>query len=235
MNPAAILTLSALLLTSVTATADYRHQRDDRDYGHGNNRAAPARNNNRATPARGNQQHRNHYGTLIRPVLSFGYDFGGERVGSATFDDGSNENLDANQGVNFAGGISVPLQQGLSLQSTVGYHTGSVDAPNGDMRWSNFPWETTLQAQVNQITLGGGVVYHVNPKFKSGGVLTELGDYKFDDAMGFQVQAAWSPYSYNNTADLSLGVKYTSVDFELNDSDTEIDGDTLGVFMSYKF
>ena len=169
----------------------------------------------------------------IHPVVGLGYDLGGEKVGSALFEDGTKENLHANEGIQFVGGFTIPLMTALRLQSTIGYQVGGTDADNGKMTWSSFPWETTLLAQLGNIRIGGGTVYHLSPEFKTSGFLADLGDFKFDDTLGYQAQIAWSPNRRLSAGQYNIGIRYSSVEFKRND--LKVDGDSTGIFVNYLF
>lgn len=172
----------------------------------------------------------------IRPMLSIGYDFGGEKIGTAFFYDGDDEDLSANEGVHVSAGISIPLANGLDLQSTLGYQYGSVEGSNGEISWSSVPWETTLMAHIGSISIGGGSIYQINPKFKSKGALADLGDFDFDNAMGFQAQIAWTPQHRVRGGEYSLGLRYSSIEFEVDEAIAEkLDGNSTAIYLKYMF
>lgn len=163
-------------------------------------------------------------------IIGIGIDSGGDRVGSAFFEDGVKENIDANAGFSIMGGVSIPLLNGLELQSTIGYQIDSAEADNGDMTWSSFPWETTLMARLGNLNIGGGTVYHFSPEFSTSGFLADLGDFEFDDTLGYQAQIGWSPSTYPRA---NIGLRYTAVEFER--ADLKINGDSTGLFFKYQF
>ena len=170
----------------------------------------------------------------IRPLFSFGYDAGGERLGTVFFNDGTKENVDANEGLHVAGGFAIPLMNALSLQTTIGFQTGGSTGDNGEMTWLSFPWETTLAAQLGNIMIGGGTIYHFSPQFNTDGALRDLGDYRFDDSLGYQAQIAWSssPNAFTGSR-YHIGLRYTAIEFERQGA--KINGDSTGVFVKYLF
>ncbi len=170
----------------------------------------------------------------IRPLFSFGYDAGGERLGTVFFDDGTKENVNANEGLHLAGGFVIPLMNALALHTTIGFQTGGSTGDNGDMTWLSFPWETTLAAQLGNFMVGGGTIYHFSPQFNTDGALRNLGDYRFDDALGYQAQIAWSskPNAFTGSS-YQIGLRYSSVEFE--NKGTKINGDSTGIFVKYLF
>ncbi len=168
-----------------------------------------------------------------RPIASIGYDAGGEKLGTVFFADGTREHVHANQGLHLAGGVAIPLLSGLQLQSTLGFQTAGSSGDNGEMTWQSFPWETTLAAQLGNVTIGGGVIYHLSPEFTTHGALANLGNFRFDDTLGYQAQIAWSPASRSQSGQYQLGVRYSAVEFMLNDA--TINGDSTGLFLKYLF
>lgn len=163
-------------------------------------------------------------------IVGIGIDSGGEKLGSAFFADGEKENIHANAGFSLLGGIALPLLNGLELQSTLGFTIDSADAENGDMTWTSIPWETTLMAKLGSLNIGGGTVYHLSPEFSTSGFLANLGDFKFDDTLGYQAQVGWSPSSNHR---VNVGLRYTAVEFER--ADIKINGDSTGLFLKYQF
>ncbi|RUM92890.1 MAG: hypothetical protein DSZ28_09135 [Thiothrix sp.] len=163
--------------------------------------------------------------------LSIAYDLGGDELAEVVDKDGDHlSTVRANGGITFGAGFVLPLSRNLGLQSSIGYKSYSEETKNGDeISWKSFPWETSIIAHLGQFELGGGVIYHLSPEYKSD-VGRSSGNIDFDDALGYQAQAAYLIKTSVGDG-LSLGLRYTSIDFEKNR--LTLDGDSVGFFVKF--
>lgn len=172
------------------------------------------------------------YAEGLRPIVGMGFQGGGEKLLTVYFTDGSDEDIKANGGVSFSAGVSYDLSSQYLVQSLIGYQSDTANAENGDVAWSSFPWETSLLARLDRFLVGGGIIFQLNPELTSSGVVSLGQDLNFDNAMGTQLQAAWTTEP-NNGREFQIGLHYQMIDFKYEG--TTFDGDTLGLFLRYKF
>ena len=166
-----------------------------------------------------------------RPFLNLGFDLGGEKLAKVIYEDGDTASIRVNEGGNISIGLALPLGSGVDLQSSIGYQGINDPATNGEVSWRSFPWETSIIAHLDRFQIGGGVIYHLSPRFKSEGDLS-IGDIEFDDSLGYQAQIAYL-VSTSIAHGLTLGVKYTGIDFENNQRRTN--GDSTAFFAKLYF
>ena len=169
--------------------------------------------------------------TDVTGFLSGGLTFGGDTLGTVVYDDGDTENIKAGEFFFFSGGV-LATQDNFQLQGSIGYYSDEANADNGDVGFTRIPLEFLTFWKQEKFRLGGGLTYHVDPEFE-----IDLdgdpnnGKVKFDDALGFVVQA---DYLFDNG--FTLGVRYTAIDYEYSDIDAEdVDGSSTGVVLGYIF
>ncbi len=165
--------------------------------------------------------------------LDVGYDFGGAEVGEVYFSEGTTAVVRANEGMNIAVGVALPLGGGLDLQTSIGLQWSEQSAENGSMTWQSVPWQTLLVANLGTLSVGGGVVYHFNPELETDGVLRSLGQVQFDDALGYQAQVAYAVTEGRRGSGFLVGARYTTIDFTAGDA--TIRGDAAAVFVKFLF
>ncbi len=79
---------------------------------------------------------------------------------------------------------------------------------------------------------GGGLTYHINPEFTSGGIFVG-NDIGFDNALGLKLAF---DYRFNNN--IFLGLEYSIIDYKVNTNNTvkdTVDGNSVGLVLGYVF
>lgn len=168
-----------------------------------------------------------------RMALDIGYDFGGVELGEVYFGDGAKGVVRANEGLNLALGVALPLSETIDLQTSIGLQWSEESADNGTMSWQSYPWQTLLVANLGRLSIGGGVVYHFNPQLETTGVLSPLGNVRFDDALGYQAQLAYAFTDGAGGNGFQVGARYTTIDFVSDNA--AVRGDGASVFVKFLF
>ena len=167
--------------------------------------------------------------------IGIGNDFGGDTIGEVWFDDGADGVVRANQGFEMDIGVSLPVGAGLSLQSSIGVQWSERLAGNGSMGWQSFPWRNLLVAELGSWSLGGGVVYFIEPELSTDGVLAPLGGRRYDDALGYQAELAYRLFRNPGGGGMAVGARYITVDFTTPEEEQPARGDSGGVFARFLF
>ena len=164
----------------------------------------------------------------IRPIGLIGAYLGGENLVETTASD-----LDAGGLLYFGGGILVEQQESnLSFQATLGYKFDYVDFYTsfgpGDATISSLPLELTAYIRNNNIRIGGGIAYHIDPEYEF--CVDSLGcdHYNFDDALGLIAEL-----SIDLQQLAFIGFRYTNIDYEIYGA--SIDASNFGVNIGVKF
>jgi hypothetical protein len=104
-----------------------------------------------------------------------------------------------------------------------------INASNGDIEFTRLPLEALVFYRFDRARLGGGVTYHLNPELEGSGVVSPL-NVKFDDALGFVLQA-----DFLVTDKMAIGLRYTSLNYEVEGVAAKAKSDGLGFTFSYRF
>ena len=166
----------------------------------------------------------------VRPIVRAGYDFGGEAIAEVTYTNGDTATVRANEGFYVGAGASfITEARTMEIELSANAKFGGVSGSNGDVDWRRFPLEALWFYRLEKVRLGGGVTYHLNPKLDGSGVVGGL-DEKFDNALGLVLQADWR---FNEHA--TVGLRYTSIEYESKDLPFKAKGNGVGVSGSYRF
>lgn len=156
-----------------------------------------------------------------------GYDTGGDTLITAIFAGGDTENIKANRGLFFGGGVSlVNDTKDLEAEISLSYKFDTITASNGDITWSRLPIDGLVFYRFPSVRLGGGLTYHLNPQLDGSGAAGGL-NVDFKNAFGFIVQADW-----RITDKLNLGLRYTLLEYETSVGGITADSNGIGLVFS---
>ncbi len=167
----------------------------------------------------------------VRPHYKVGFDGGGDKLATVVFTDGTHENIKANAGIFFGGGMSI-VNDSKSVEGelAITYKVDDITASNGDVTWSRWPIDALAFYRWNKVRLGGGLTYHINPKLSGSGVASGI-NLTFKDSLGYLLQADW-----RITEKMNLGARYTMLDYGLSGSTTsKVHSNGLGIVFSGSF
>lgn len=124
-------------------------------------------------------------------VLGLSGGGGGDELVEVSYDNGETDTISAGGGVQFFGGFEYQLDSiPLALQFTVGYHTDSTSASNGEVSFTRVPLEGLALWQLNEsVRLGGGLRLATGAELSSSGAASYIGNYSFDSKPGVVLQA----------------------------------------------
>jgi opacity protein-like surface antigen len=167
----------------------------------------------------------------VRFLLGAGLTFGGDKLATVQFSDGSTEDIKGGGLVQLYGGVEFRLGDQVSAQATVGYHVDDTSAAsNGSVRFSRIPVDLLLLYRVNdKVRLGGGVQLANSPEVKGSGVASNI-HLEFENATGAIIEG-----EYLFTPHVGMKVRYVSEKFKVKNSNVEADGNHLGLLFTYYF
>jgi hypothetical protein len=167
----------------------------------------------------------------VKFLLGGGLTYGGDKLATVGFTDGSSENIRAGSLLMLYGGAEVRLGDLVSFQTTLGYHTDDTSqASNGKVRFSRIPVDLLLHFRMRgPLRLGAGMQLVHNAELKGSGSVSFV-NAKFDDAVGAVLEGEYlfSPH-------LGLKLRYVSEEFELRGSNVTVDGSHIGMLFNYYF
>jgi len=158
-----------------------------------------------------------------------GLDFGGDKLFSAYYANGDVAEIKAGELLDLSVGFvfdTLPDNAyGLQTQLSLGWKFDNVSGTNGNASWDRFPFELMEFVRNDAWRIGGGLTYHMKPKLKGDGVLSDL-NLKFDDAWGGVVEA-----DYFISDQFYFGGRYTMIDYTYHGA--KASGDSVGVLMGF--
>ncbi len=165
-------------------------------------------------------------------VLEGGLHFGGDELARVPYTNGSTTSIDAGALFSFGIGAGFDLAPDIESRVTIGIKTDEATASNGDISFTRYPIDVLFLYNVGDWKLGGGITYHLNPKYEENGVGTGL-RAEFDDALGLLLEID------RNLGIIYLGARVTFIDYESIPSATvrkaTFNGDSFGIVAGMRF
>ena len=178
--------------------------------------------------------------STIKPMVQFGYDFGGKTLATVYSDYEGTTKIQAGEGVRIEAGAMVSSPQNpLELQFLVGYKFEGKTASNGDVTWDSTPFTALALFTNKKWKFGGGVTYHLNPHLagsfsgydNTGTYFNDAVNDRYDNAFGGVAQIG-----YKATDNFTIGIRGTYIEYKLkNDPSVIANGNSIGFNFSYAF
>lgn len=167
----------------------------------------------------------------VKAVVKTGYDFSGDPVFTARFTNGRTEKIRANEGLLLGGGvILINDAKTLEAEITLSWKFQDLNASNGDAQWRRYPFDALIFYRKSRMRVGGGLTYHIDPRLQGDGVLSNKLDVSFKDALGAVVAA-----DYLLTEHVSVGLRYTLLEYEEQMTGTEYQSNGGGIGLAIRF
>ncbi|MDH3891803.1 MAG: hypothetical protein OEV49_12025 [candidate division Zixibacteria bacterium] len=114
----------------------------------------------------------------------------------------------------------------LRLQLTLGWLVDrTADVDDLDSKFSRHPLEGSLFYQRDKLRLGAGLTYHMNPTFDED--FDNL-TFEFDNALGYFGEIG---YVWNQS--FCVSGRITKIEYGFGDSPVKIDGESLGLYLTF--
>ncbi|HIP06371.1 MAG TPA: hypothetical protein EYG66_00670 [Mariprofundaceae bacterium] len=169
----------------------------------------------------------------IRPVISLGYDVdtGSDVMFTGVFTDGSTDEITGGEGVVFAAGLYVPIEDDMGVQATIGYKWDSIDAQNGTIDFTRIPIDVlAFKHFSDKHSIAAGGTYHLSPTFTCEVTAVCTGSVEFDSALGFIAEYTYAVKS-NKESGMKIGVRYTNISYETSAVTQTFDGSSIGLIL----
>ncbi|SRR5579871_3928938 len=163
-------------------------------------------------------------------------EFGGTKLFTVVYTDGSTQDVLAGQGLSAFGGLALegladlnPLT--IDLQATLGVKFSTISqASNADVSFFRFPAELLVMGHVGDLRFGAGPTYHFANSLTGSGALSAI-NVNFDNALGLVTQV-----DYTFAKSWNLGVRYTSISYQSPSSGIgKTDASNFGIEAGYFF
>jgi hypothetical protein len=184
-----------------------------------------------ATLALAPAQAQTHDSRSVRPLLGMGVTFGGDKLFTAEFTDGSSDTIRAGGIYTLYGGVELRATDALAVQATVGYHADTTRAAsNGSIRFARYPVDILALYSVNdKVRLGGGVEFVNSPKVSGRGAVGNF-NVDFKNTAGLVLEG-----EYLFSRSFGMKARAASHKFELEGGSEKIDGSYFGLMLNYYF
>jgi hypothetical protein len=170
-------------------------------------------------------------GPAVRPLLGMGFTFGGDKLYTADFTDGSSDTIRAGGIYTLYGGVEFRATDVLAVQATVGYHADSTRAAsNGSIRFGRYPLDVLALFSLNdKVRLGGGVEFVNSPKLSGRGAVGNF-NVEYKNTAGLVLEG-----EYLFTHSFGLKARAASLKFKRDGASEKIDGSYGGLMLNYYF
>jgi opacity protein-like surface antigen len=167
----------------------------------------------------------------VRPLLGIGFTFGGDKLATADFTDGTSDTIHAGGLIALYGGVEFRATDALAIQATLGYHVDDTRAAsNGSLRFSRYPVDVLALFSLNdKVRLGGGVEFVNNPKLVGSGAVGDF-NVRFNNATGVVLEG-----EYLFTRNFGMKARAASIKYKADGASEKIDGSYGGLMLNYYF
>lgn len=162
-----------------------------------------------------------------------GIHVGGDALVNVSFTNGDSQKVKAGQLLSVAIGVHTELADALDGRISLGYKIDEINANNGSFKFTRYPLEFLLMQHNNNWMLGGGVAYHLSPKFTAdAGSIGLSGTANFDNALGYVLA-----FDYNSKGkfdhDWYVGGRVTIIDYK--NAYGSASGNSIGAVIGYMY
>lgn len=164
-------------------------------------------------------------------LLTGGVTYGGDKLATISYTNGDDVDIHGGGLILFGAGGIYRFTNNWETQVSINYQFDKANAKNGDATFDRVPLDFLGFYRAGPHRFGGGVTYHLNPKFDSnfsGSAYDAKVD--FDNALGL---VAEYDYFFNNS--LSLGVRYANIKYKSSDIPGSVDGSYGGLLLNGYF
>jgi hypothetical protein len=167
----------------------------------------------------------------VRPLVGIGFTFGGDKLVTADFTDGTSDTIHAGGLIAVYGGLEFRATDVLAIQATAGYHVDNTRAAtNGSLRFSRYPVDVLALFSLNdKVRLGGGVEFVNNPKLVGRGAVGSF-NVEFKNSAGLVLEG-----EYLFTRNFGMKARAASHTFKVEGSSEEVNGSYGGLMLNYYF
>ena len=167
--------------------------------------------------------------SLAGVFVQAGQHFGGDSLAKVSFSDGFDDSIKAGEGMSASAGYEVDINETLLVKFSAGFKFDLIIADNGDADFIRLPLNAMLFIKQKKLHFGVGLTQHTGVELSGDGFLN-FNTFEFEDATGIILEL---DYLLNERA--YLGLKLTSIDYQLEHSDEDIDGSSLGIVIGFRF
>lgn len=168
-------------------------------------------------------------GTSQKPTWKLGFaaeggiEFGGEKVATVSFTDGSEQSVKTGDGLTLSGGAHLRINPSWDVRTTVGYKYVTTKADNADIHLDRIVFKGVADYFFNNSKwyLGGGIVNHTSVKFDADGLGPNV---DFGNATGAVIEGGWS----------FVAVTYTLMSYK-DEAGNKYGADSIGISLIGRF
>lgn len=173
----------------------------------------------------------------VRFYSSAGVSFGGDELASGRYTNGSSFSIKAGGGLMLNLGVAVALTDKVDGVVTVGYHSASTNASNGDVSFKRTPVELLgFYALDKNWRLGGGLRSAGSAQLSGSGAASNVGTVDFNNSMGTVLEVQYL-MDKNSQSRARWGVsgRYVMESFEEKTTKASVNGNHLGLSVIFMY
>ena len=166
----------------------------------------------------------------VRFFIGGGVTYGGDKLASANFADGSSQNIRAGNLAQFYGGLEWRINRDIQTAVSFGYQVDSADTYYGSLRFSRYPLEMLAYYRIHPYwRIGGGLRVVFSPDLSGSGNASFLRE-SFDTAYSPVIELEYLASRYH-------GIKFRAVRERYRSTENlpEARGDHIGLLLAFYF
>lgn len=169
----------------------------------------------------------------INGLIGLDMGFGGDTIQTVVKDDGSKDELTVGSAFGFHAGASWRFHQDIDARISAGYSSDSRSYKNGSIAFRRFPINVSSHYFLGNHGLGGGLAYHLYPKYiaELKGVVGGQEKVTMNDGVGYFVE-----YLYSTNGDgFYGGLRYTIISYHNPYINKDYDASNMSINLGVEF
>lgn len=173
----------------------------------------------------------------VRFYGNAGFTSGGDELASGNYTNGTSFSIKAGGGLLLNVGAAIAITDKVDGVITVGYHSASTSASNGDVSFSRNPVELLgFYTLDKNWRVGGGLRSAGSAKLTSSGAASAIGNFDFDNSMGTVLEVQYLFDKNPQTrATWGLSGRYVAESFEEKTTKTKVNGNHVGLSLVFYY
>jgi len=170
----------------------------------------------------------------VRWTGEAGLHFGGDTLANTIDTNGNSYSIKAGDLLTLGIGPHFDLTEETHIRTLIGWKSDSVNvldeasttSSSSDVSFSRYPLDVMYFYQIRNWNFGAGLTYHMHPKLSGAGIA----DVHYKDSLGYAVEVDFRLGEF-----FYLGGKYTVIDYDQENSNKTVDGNSIGVVIGFIF
>ena len=158
-------------------------------------------------------------------IIEAGFHLGGDELIQESYTNGETGSLKAGNMFSFDFGPLKQFSESFEAQLTLGIKSDVIYSGDVEVSWIRYPLNALFFYRAEKYRLGLGATYHLSPKVKGQDFASNVSQ-AYKNALGALLEI-----DFDIKPGFMWGLRYTRIDYETEEGDRVVDGNSLGILI----